>query len=193
MRNILEDERQDISDPINFELLNSQNPQKSDSDIINVDQGKTYKSKFEISNTNNNNMSYYIIIADDNHLINSCNQRIIDGLMSELNLFEYEIIMVSDGLDVIKIFLNNEIKDKIKLIITDENMDYFNGSEMIKFIRKVEKLTKLNPINIAFVSSEDDSRHKDFLLACGADFVFTKPLSKKNVRISLEKSIQKNE
>ncbi len=81
----------------------------------------------------------------------------------------------SDGLDVIKIFLNNEIKDRIKLIITDENMDYFNGSEMIKFIRKTEKLLKLNRIKIASVSSKDEQRHKDYLMDCGADFVFSKP------------------
>lgn len=132
------------------------------------------------------NKAYSIILADDNHLINSCNERIIKGIFKERELFNYEIIKVSDGLDVIKIFLNNENNDKIKLIITDENMDCFNGSEVIKFIRKVEKLNKLKGIKIASVSSEDDQRHRDYLIGCGADLVFSKPLNKSNVKIALD-------
>lgn len=65
-------------------------------------------------------------------------------------------------------------------------MDCFNGSEMIKFIRKVEKLSKLKRIKIVSVSSEDDNRHKDYLIDCGADLVFSKPLTKGNMKIALE-------
>lgn len=156
---------------------------------ITSKEGNEYEKKINTSHLvplKKNDLTYLIILADDNHLINSCNERIIDGIMAELDLFKYEILKVSDGLDVIKIFLNNEIKDRIKLIITDENMDFFNGSEMIRFIRKVENLSKLNPIKIASVSSEDEKRHKDYLFDCGADFVFSKPLSKSNVRSALE-------
>ena len=64
-------------------------------------------------------------------------------------------------------------------------MDCFNGSEMIKFIRKVEKMNKLNRIKIVSVSSEDDNMHRDYLINCGADFVFSKPLSKSNMKIAL--------
>lgn len=156
----------------------------SDDRLNNESNRKISKSKFDIQKSKN--LIHQIILADDNHLINSCNERIVESLISELNLYNVDIVKVSDGLDVIKIFLNNDIKDKIKLIITDENMDYFNGSEMIKFIRKVEKLNKLNPIKIASVSSEDEKRHKDYLYDCGANFVFSKPLSKGNVKLALE-------
>jgi len=152
----------------------------------NINQIKNEKKTIVKSN----NTLYTIILADDNHLINSCNERIIKGIVKKDDLYKYEIIKVSDGLDVIKIFLNMENKEKIKLIITDENMDCFNGSEMIKFIRKVEKLNKLKKIKIASVSSEDDERHRNYLIDCGADFVFSKPLSKGNVRIALDGDVE---
>ena len=190
---ILSNQKIDIDSIINseFERNKIEKSKSNNSELSDDKKSHSVKPKTKFSNQNSknniniNDLTYFIILADDNHLINTCNERIIEGIMSELNLFKYEVIKVSDGLDVIKIFLNNEVKDKIKLIITDENMDYFNGSEMIKFLRKVERLMKLNPIKIASVSSEDDIRHKDYLINCGADFVFSKPLSKSNVKAAL--------
>ena len=51
---------------------------------------------------------------------------------------DYEIIQCTDGMDILKFILDENIFDHIKIIITDENMEYLNGSEAIKIIRMIE-------------------------------------------------------
>jgi len=126
--------------------------------------------------------SNIIIIADDNHIINSCNKNVVDQVLKENKTNNYNVILVSDGYEIIKLFLNDDIRDKIKFIITDENMDFFNGSLAIKFIRNFEKLKRTGCLILASLSSNEDSMMKDYLIKCGAGYVFNKPLTKNNVR-----------
>ena len=94
----------------------------------------------------------------------------------------YKILLVSDGYEIIKIFLNEEIRERINFLITDENMDFLNGSEAIKFIRNFERLKNIKRIPLASLSGNEDDRMKEYLIKCGADYVFNKPLTKNNIR-----------
>ena len=95
---------------------------------------------------------------------------------------EYNTIKVSDGYDIINIFLNDELRKKIKLILTDENMDFLNGSEAIKFIRQFENSKKETPKFLVSLSANEDTSMNQYLSDCGADRILNKPFSKSNCR-----------
>ena len=119
-----------------------------------------------------------IVLVDDNNFINSATELVVQRALQEIKeIGNYEILKLNDGYDIIKFFLNDEDK-RIKLIITDENMDFFNGSEAIKFIRNFEKLKILDPLLLASLSSNEDSQMKDYLVKCGANYCFNKPFTK---------------
>lgn len=45
----------------------------------------------------------YILIADDNHLINDVNKKIIETCLKKLNA-DYEIVLWTDGVILLEIF-----------------------------------------------------------------------------------------
>jgi len=130
--------------------------------------------------------SNLIILADDNHLINNCNKNIISEILREFQRDDIEIVCVNDGIDVIRIFLNNENYGIIKFLITDENMDYMNGSEAIKFIRKIEKMKYVRKLKIISLSCHEDYSIGNEIMEAGADFLLMKPLSKQSIKSLLE-------
>ena len=52
------------------------------------------------------------------------------------------------------------IGKKIKCIFIDENMDYLNGSETIKIIRKLQNMNKINSYNIVSITALEDNESK---------------------------------
>lgn len=131
-------------------------------------------------------------MADDNHIINSCNENIVNAILKENQELDlYEILLVTDGYDIIKNFLNDEIREKVQFLITDENMDFLNGSESIKFIRNYERLKNSKKITLISLSGNEDGRMKEYLIKCGADNVLNKPLTKNNVR-QIFQEVKKN-
>ena len=68
--------------------------------------------------------------------------------------------------------------DLIKCIITDENMEYFNGSDAIKFIRKLEKVKKFKATQILSLTCHEEKDIVNFIFGSGANMVISKPLSK---------------
>lgn len=123
-----------------------------------------------------------IILADDNIIINHSNKKIFEKIIYELKL-DFEIEIVSDGLDIIKLCLNNEknYNNKIKAIFTDENMDYCSGSDAIRFIRNFERIKNKKPVIIVSITCNVDNKINDHIISAGADYVLGKPLSKNSV------------
>lgn len=118
-----------------------------------------------------------ILIADDNHIINDSHKRIIEGICKEKKL-EYEIISCYDGIDLLKYICDEAYFDTIKFIITDENMDILNGSEVIKILRTIELRKKADRKIIVSITSQDDMSILKFIQESGADAIFSKPLTK---------------
>lgn len=104
------------------------------------------------------------------------------------NKLDFELFMGSDGLDIIKYALNHEKKyGLIKCIVTDENMEYFNGSEAISFIRKFEKKKNLIQTKVITMTCHEDYKIYDSIKNSGVDFVLTKPVNKSTFFFSLKK------
>jgi len=105
----------------------------------------------------------------------------MDELLTSFQKHDIDTLCVNDGIDIVKIFLNNEENNSIKLLITDENMNYLNGSEAIKIIRKIEKLKNLKRLNIISVSCNDEKNISNLIIEAG-DFILPNPLSKQSIK-----------
>ncbi len=99
------------------------------------------------------------------------------------------ILLGSDGLDIIKTVLNNDknYNSIIKCIFTDENMDYFNGTEAIRFVRKFEQVKNHKKTNIISITCHEDNKITDHIIKAGADLVISKPLTKSILLNTLKK------
>jgi len=72
-----------------------------------------------------------------------------------------EIIKGDDGLDI----LSNVIEDQfngnlIKCIITDENMEFINGTEAIGFLDRLQRRNKIRSLSVIMLSSYEDNYMK---------------------------------
>lgn len=129
-----------------------------------------------------------ILIVDDNTIINESIKKLVDITLNGEKI-NYEILMLNDGLDILRILLteknNNNIVD---YIFTDENMDYLNGSEAIALVRLWEKMNKTKRSYITSITCHEDPKIVNNILSKGADQVLTKPMTKSLVKTTFKKT-----
>ena len=138
---------------------------------------KSFSSRFDVSV-----VLQKIIIVEDNHIIAQSTKKIFQNVIEENNL-DYEVTICDDGIDMIRTYLNEELNCllNLKMIITDENMEYMNGSEAIRFVREIEKRKKLKKVKIISLSSNEDINVTDNIFRAGADNVVQKPLTRQSI------------
>lgn len=118
------------------------------------------------------------MIVDDNQFINDSLKKIILRVLKEFNK-DFEIIQVTDGIEMVKNIIDDQINGNlIKCILTDENMEYINGSEATRILRSLEKRSKIKHIKIISISCQEDNNSVKMMFDSGADMVLGKPLSK---------------
>ncbi len=99
----------------------------------------------------------------------------------------------NDGSDIIKnIVLDQNKNNRIKCIITDENMEYINGSRAIKIIRNLEKDKKIKPVTIVSIFAIEENISKKSINESGADYSFGKPCNQNDQTkfLKLKKTIK---
>ena len=171
---------------ISFNFLNNSSIEKLEiNNIIFSDVN------FKIKNIKNNNEKdlekkiienkMKILIVDDHIFIRESLRNIIYKFLNQINkLDKFEVIEGRDGVDILNYVINDQInKNLIKCIITDENMEYINGSEAIEILRKLEKLKKIKHLPIASITAFEDEFSKKKIKNAGADIIFSKPCSEK--------------
>lgn len=133
-----------------------------------------------LNNIENNKINYkYIIVCDD---CKSIRQSQIRLLYSLINTDEYCIIECFDGIDILKISIDFSNKGyDISLILTDENMEYMNGSESINILNNLSKKGKIKKTLICSVTAFEDSDTKSKIYSKGISKIFSKPLSKEEL------------
>ena len=109
-------------------------------------------------------------------------RKLLENILVKFNTNDFEIVEYSDGID----FVNKIIKDQgknnlIKCVLTDENMEYINGSDAIEIVRKLEKNRKIKNIPIASITAFENGHMKDFILKKGANCVLSKPCCEKDL------------
>ena len=117
-----------------------------------------------------------ILLVDDNEILNDSAKNIVNKIISKFKL-DLDVICLSDGVEVIKYILDEKNSVLVKCIITDENMEYINGSETIKFLKNLEFKKKLHKIIIISLTSYDDKKLKNEIISSGADQILNKPIS----------------
>jgi CheY-like chemotaxis protein len=125
-----------------------------------------------------------ILIVDDDSNIRSSVRKLMTDIFTDLNI-KVDITEGCDGTDLIKhvtILLQKEEK-LFDLICTDECMTVINGSDAIKSIRHLTRGTQI--VSITSVSEDCKLR----ILASGADLVFSKPISKKQLKEYIDEYI----
>lgn len=84
-----------------------------------------------------------------------------------------------DGIDIMeKLIKDQQRSSLIKCIITDENMEYINGSEAIKSIRDLERNNKTKNVPIISLTAFEDEISRNNIMNSGSDHLLTKPCNK---------------
>jgi len=97
---------------------------------------------------------------------------------------DIKVIKGNDGIDTLKLVYDDQFQDSsIKLIISDENMEFLNGSESFKILKKLEKSTKIKPIKFAILTSD---LKNDYYQSIGIDKIIDKKYDKNCFRYVLK-------
>ena len=121
-------------------------------------------------------------------MINNCNKSIVNSILKS-NKLDFDVIMCSDGVDILKLFLDDSLNYLIKCILTDENMEYLCGSEAVRILRLIEERKKTKKINIITITCHEDESILSHIKDSGSDYVLTKPINK-NVISNIFKQLQ---
>jgi len=118
-----------------------------------------------------------ILVVDDIKFLRQSLKNTISSYFKKLKRDDIEIIEANDGIDMMKIIIEDQVMNSIKYIFTDENMETVNGSQAVNFLRMLEKSKKIKKNIYVLVSSMDDNNESTAnFKKLGFDFIFTKPL-----------------
>jgi CheY-like chemotaxis protein len=119
-----------------------------------------------------------ILIVDDNKFLNDAVKNILEKVLKESNQ-NFELIQLSDGVDIIKSVIEDQRNGNlISCVLTDENMEYVNGSQAFVFLKDLEKSSKILNVKFITITSHESKEKVDFLINIGIDLVLEKPLTK---------------
>ena len=118
-----------------------------------------------------------IIIIDDSEPLRKSIRNMVKSYNKIQNIFD--IVEGDDGIDLLNYLKTNQNAFfKISIVFMDENMEYLNGNETIKIIRKLEKENKFKKTKIVSVTAFSDDQNTEQISKAGADMVITKPIKK---------------
>ena len=118
-----------------------------------------------------------ILIVEDNDQIRKACSSVLSKYIFK-NKLDYCIVDCSDGVDMLYILRKDqENQNKIKIIITDENMEYMCGSTAIAIIRELEKFNKLKRRFISSLTAFTDENTIQMIKRKGSDVIIDKPLN----------------
>lgn len=100
-----------------------------------------------------------------------------------------EILECSDGIETLKNVIEDQGKDLIKLIFTDENMEFMSGSESARIINKMIKDKKIKNIPIISFTCFEDKDTKKKILDSGVSVILSKPVSSGKLKDTLKQYI----
>ncbi len=173
--------------------LNSISKKFLETEISNNDYKSNEDINFIKKNTKrkeNNDEKYVILIVDDHKFVRDSLKNIIEKIIKKLNIIDYfKVKEGQDGSDIINnIVLDQSKNNRIRCIITDENMEYINGSEAVKIIRNLEKNNKIKPVTIASITAFEDNSMKKLIHNNGIDYFLPKPCNENNLKKFFEEN-----
>ena len=122
------------------------------------------------------NSKYAILVADDSNII----REFVNDVFKD----EYQILMASNGEEVINIV--NANKDMIKALLLDLNMPGTNGFGVLDYFKENNLFSSI-PVSI--ISGADDKESIDKAFTYPIIDMLNKPFSKESVKQVVEKTI----
>jgi len=129
-----------------------------------------------------------ILIVDDHTFIRESLKSLLNKVLKKFNLEKsFKIEEAQDGSEIItKVIEDQYNKNRIKCVITDENMEFMNGSDAVRFLKKMEKNRKIRPIIFASNSSFQSSTTRNLMRDVGFEFFLSKPCCESEVHTLLK-------
>ena len=165
---------------------------------LSIDIGIKKNNSFVCNNNSTNYIDInkkddkreYIIIVDDCANITISVRNLLSKIIKNCKI-KYEFVLLNDGSETIS-FVSNLTKTKakrnIKLLITDHNMIYMNGSESIKIVNRIVQNFNLKPFSSVIISAISDSiSSKESLERFNTEYTIVKPLDKYKVEYLINK------
>lgn len=121
-----------------------------------------------------------IIIADDMTSIRTAVKNILLSALKDYNE-EYDIIECTDGIEILnQIYTLYSFSGDVTIscIITDQFMNFMNGSDIIKIIHSLVKENKIRKIPIIVATAFQDEININNILSSNPDKILNKPLNK---------------
>jgi len=118
-----------------------------------------------------------ILIVDDHKFIRESFKNLLNKVLEKFNLEKsFKIQEAEDGSEIItKVIEDQYNKNRIKCVITDEHMEFMNGSDAVRFLKKMEKNRKIRPIVFASNSTFENSAARNHMRDIGFEFFLSKP------------------
>lgn len=112
-----------------------------------------------------------VLVCEDNKLT----QRVLEASLQKM---DFEVVLAKDGDEGITYIKENNVD----LIITDINMPYNNGLELVEYVRKHFE-RKIPVIIVTNINLDDTRKHA---MELGADAYITKPFDPGELRKAIE-------
>lgn len=179
------EESSSISPSINNSNNNSRNSNNSNNNFtLQRKNTNRYLTKFERQNSSKlskyfkANNTKYILIADDVKSIRSSLKNILNSVLKSFNS-TFEILESTDGIELLnQIYGLSNSNKVISFIITDQFMNFMNGSEAISIINNLVLNKKISKIPIIVNTAFQDQINIKAINDVNPDKVVTKPLTK---------------
>ena len=139
--------------------------------------------------TNENNFT--ILVIDDHKFVRNSIVNLIKNVLKVLQIKNAEIIEGCDGIELLNIVMKDK-NNLIKYIFTDENMEFLNGSETVRIIRKLENGKKIPKYQIISITAFDDSETRNNIINSGVDSILSKPCTKNDINKILSNLIKES-
>jgi len=136
--------------------------------------------KHSIKSSENQNLideRKIVLVIDDHKYVRESMSNLIKKIIKKKNLEnKFKVKEGIDGSELIYYIIKDQMENnKIKCIITDENMEFINGSEAIKILKNLEKNNQIRPLIIASCTAFEDEYSKYIIKSSGANYFLSKP------------------
>lgn len=144
--------------------------------VVNINASSSIDAVEVISPKEVNMATKAILVADDSSIIRD--------FVKEIFSDSYDVLMASNGQEVMNIVSSNQ--DKIAAVLLDLNMPVISGFEVLEYFKENNLFNKI-PVSIISGASDKESIDKAFTYPV-VDML-NKPFSKENVKLVVEKTI----
>jgi CheY-like chemotaxis protein len=120
---------------------------------------------------------FRVLLCDDEMLIRKTLQRFFTQIEKDDHKFSFEIEHAENGFECLNQIYSNHLEGKyFDLLIIDETMPFFKGSQITNLLKSMMRDNHFKNITIVSFTSYDAPDKIEYIYSHGADFVISKPM-----------------